>query len=226
MPCEQIQDALMDLAATSAQPDAALREHLAACASCRAVFEREQFLFASIDAGVRQSANAPIPSAFLQRLEARIAQEATPQRTQHWTWLYVAAFSTAALIVVLLPLLRPRNTAQRIASNATPRPRQNAAQEKSAPSRLANAAPTAPRVAKHSARPTATQNPEVLIPPDEREALARYISNISQDEPLASALLQPAPQSADEHPSIEPLQVALLDVKPLEEKAPEGESER
>lgn len=226
MSCKQIQKVLIDLAARAAQPSAPVREHLAACASCRASFEREQFLFVCIDAGVRQIANAPIPTAFLQRVEARIAQEAAPQRIQRWAWLYVAAFSTAALLVVLLPLLRPHNPAQRVAFSVIPQRRQNAAQKESSPSSLTNAAPTTPRVAKHSAPSAATQSPEVLIPPDEREALARYVSQVSKDEPAASGLLRPARQNIDEHLSLDPLQVASLEVKPLEEEARDGESER
>ncbi len=70
MLCKHYKVALIEAAASSAQPQGDLRAHLEACASCRAAFEQEQSLFASIDAGLHVAANAEVPASLLPRVRA------------------------------------------------------------------------------------------------------------------------------------------------------------
>ena len=63
MSCEKYQDALIDLVASGAEPVGVVRSHLEECASCRSYLEREHVLFATIECGVRQTTNAPLPAS-------------------------------------------------------------------------------------------------------------------------------------------------------------------
>ncbi len=70
-------------------------------------------------------------------------------------------------------------------------------------------------------RPVASSQPEVLVPPDEREAFARFVAVLRERREVAVALATPAPQSKDEPASLEPLQIKGLEIKTLEERQTE-----
>ena len=75
MLCEHYKEALIEAAASGAEPHGDLRAHLDGCAGCRAAFEQEQALFASIDGGLRVTANADVPASLLPRVRARLHAE-------------------------------------------------------------------------------------------------------------------------------------------------------
>jgi hypothetical protein len=108
MPCEKYQDTLIDLAAKDAEPRGDMRTHLDACISCRSYFEQEQSLVASIDSGVHLSVNASLPIAFVQRLQARVAQEPAPRRQLFPAWALASAAMTV-IIVLTGPFIRHLN---------------------------------------------------------------------------------------------------------------------
>jgi len=70
-------------------------------------------------------------------------------------------------------------------------------------------------------RPVASSQPEVLVPPDEREAFARFVAVLGERREVAVALVTPAPQTKNEPTSLEPLQINGLEIKPLEERQTE-----
>jgi hypothetical protein len=65
-------------------------------------------------------------------------------------------------------------------------------------------------------RPVASSQAEVLVPPDEREAFSRFVFTVQQRRDVAAALLAPSPRKQDSLVTVEPLQIADLEVKPLE----------
>ena len=77
------------------------------------------------------------------------------------------------------------------------------------------------RVLSTPLRPVASSQAEVLVPPDEREALARFVATLQERGDVAVALLTPAPQTKDEPASLEPLQIKELEIKTLEERQTE-----
>jgi hypothetical protein len=222
MSCETFKETLIEVAFNGTEPNANTRAHLDACSSCRSFLEREQLLLALIDAGLRQTANTAVPATFLRNLGARLAQETPPNHIARLRWAQLAAVA-AVLVVLLLPVLRPRTIAQRIASDGIrqPSPQPYAAQK------LASAQPAmkssglsriAPHVRKQSTPSVTKGSPEVLIPPEEREAFARFASNVVERRELAAALLTPAPEKKAEPLDVAPLQIARLEIKPLEEE--------
>lgn len=229
MPCEKYQAALIDLVAQGAAPAGDVRVHLATCASCRCYMEEEQFLVAAIDSGVQASANAALPRLLLQRFEARIAQEAPAKRaaSPRW-WMYAAA--VAAVIVLTLPILRPRNARERVVPFDA---RQHAAKQSATGEKTRAIGVDAAHVnarnsqqfRKRTARLDANVEPEVLVPPDERVAFERFLSDLSGKQDLAAALVKPMVERHErraapiETPAIETaaLTVPPLIVLPLEE---------
>ena len=99
MPCQHHKEALIEAAAGNLQPQGELRAHLDACTTCRAAFEQEQSLFASIDAGLHVAANAEVPASLLPRVRARLDEASAPRRIWAANWLVLA--SAAAIIVAL-----------------------------------------------------------------------------------------------------------------------------
>jgi len=65
-------------------------------------------------------------------------------------------------------------------------------------------------------RPVASSQPEVLVPPDEREAFFSFVFTVQKRRDVAAALLAASPKEQDVLVTVEPLQIADLEVKPLE----------
>jgi len=233
MPCDQFQEALSDLACAAAEPRGDLRAHLDACAPCRIAFERERLLFASIDSGVRQLTNADVPASLLPAIRAHLAK---PSQTRHGSgtasWIYAAAAAAAALFLLALPFFHPRTPA--VETAAQPEIRQSP--EQKIPALQAAATPSI--VASRSAEPkrklhsggssqfAQNHEPEVLVPAEEREALAKFVSAVVERQNLAAALIHPASSANPEGLAIDPLNIAQLEVKSLEEKALDGSARR
>jgi hypothetical protein len=228
MPCEKYQDALTDLAAQSAKPSADVCAHLAGCVSCRSYIEQEQFLLASIDGALRSSVNAALPAALVQRLEARFAQESSRQHRTVAVWT-LAGVGIAVLASVLLLIQRPfgllrshgksgLTVVNSIKESAFP----------DVPSPLART-PNSPAVSvapntMHRRYPRAAakisagddREPEVLVPSDEREALARFVNGLGGQPEVAGALLVRAPERTESSFPLPLIQIARLEIPPLE----------
>jgi hypothetical protein len=225
MPCEKYQDALIDLAASGAEPDGVVRSHLDGCWVCRSYLEREQVLFATIEFGVRQSTNAPLPVSLLQRFEARLAQEKPAKVAPRRNWIYAACAAVAFLALALL-ILRPRTTLERIASTQTPEvPVQEKGAVGQAPGAPAwSSRPVAkgnvrrnPRPKRLVARAAVSAGPQVLVSTEERDAFRRFISRVSERKEVAIALVSPSPENVTNQLKVEDLQISWLEIEPLKE---------
>jgi hypothetical protein len=236
MPCEKYQYALNDLAASGGECAGNVRAHLDRCASCHAYMESEQFLFAAIDSGISAAANEGLPSSLLLRLEARVFEENSAKPTKSLAWKYVAAAAVIVLSVVwtLKPQgrresLRISIKSEAIAEKPVSEPLIAASRETSGPASVVRThqgkrAEMAERIAE-----TAASHPEVLVPPDEREAFARFLARAQGRKNVAQALLHEAPGQEQESLHLVFLQIARLEIQPLEwqnEPRERGEPER
>jgi len=181
MPCQHYKDALIEAAASGAAAQGDLRVHLDACAGCRAAFEQEQSLFASIDAGLRDTANADMPVSLLPRVRTRLDEESAPHRVWGTHWL---ALASAAVMIVAFFAAR---TVWR--TNVTEKPVENAGKVDAKPPQNQN--PSLAPAAKSNS-PSQRQLaivktfpspetlvrgkalPEVLVPRDQEVLLAEY----------------------------------------------------
>jgi hypothetical protein len=228
MPCKPYKDALIEAAASGAEPQGDLSSHLAGCTDCRATFEREQALFASIDAGLHVTANAEMPASLLPRVRARLDETVATQRGWFQPWVFVTA--SVALTFAIFLFARPHPSRTDSQAKQTPQilgsetPVKNARPQISGPaaqivwSNVNNSQRLSRSTLLHT---VASSQPEVLVPPDEREALARFIVVLHEREEVAVALVTPATPSKDESASLEPLQINGLEIKPLEERQTE-----
>jgi hypothetical protein len=230
MPFEHHKDALIEAAATGREPQGELHAHLDACASCRAAFEQEQSLFASIDAGLRAAANPEVPVSLLPRVRARLDEEGLPRR--NWVTAGFVLASAAAIAVVFFAARNVWRT------NFERQPVESVA-NKSAPAPVVPSSqgqfPIAPPVKKDSASPPqaplvknpvppqalATRNlmPEVLVPRDQEVLLVRYADQWRRQK-RAPLLAEDSDGTTLAPLQVAPIQIAQLDVKLLaEEKA-------
>ena len=228
MLCKNHKDALIEAAASGAEPGGELRTHLDACADCRGVFEREQALFSSIDAGLHVTANGEVPASFLRRVRAGLETGVASKRSWASNWLVLAS---AAAILAAFYIVRgiwrpvvqqnPPTNSVRANPSAQVAP---LAQEQPKTSGLSadNISHPRPRIVssrdslKRGSQTVRSSTPEVLVPHDQEVLLAEYAVqwNLHKRAP-------PAAQDA-EATNLAPLQVAQiqiaeLGVKPLAE---------
>jgi len=233
MTCEQYRESLFHSAAAGTfsadvgieivAPPAALQQHLDECLACRSALQRERSLFAAIDTSLRATANAEVPPSFLPRVRARLVEESAPQR--EWTRPLNFAAAGVALALTIFLIAPPHRSNSNELAKQIPQIPASATKVANAGSR--NSAPIAkfvPSKAKNAYVPrhstsllsAASSQPEVLVPADEREALARFVSTVEQRSDIAGALLTPSPKKLDKAVTVERLEVAILELKPLE----------
>lgn len=224
MPCEHYKDALIEVAASGAPPQGELRAHLAACSSCREAFAQEQSLFAAIDSGLHATANAEVPPSLLPRVRAMLDEAAAPR----FRWMPSAIFASACAVLVLLLFLvaRPAHRApENIAKQrpvAAPGPVGSAINVN--PEGPSNDIPSVFAANRHSQaarnstdlHAAASSSPEVLVPPNERDAFAQLIAALNERNSVAAALLAHPPEKEGALVSADPLQIPDIEIKPLE----------
>ncbi|HKD52017.1 MAG TPA: hypothetical protein VKB90_14510 [Candidatus Acidoferrum sp.] len=222
MPCEHYKDALMELAASGAAPQGQLAVHIAECASCREAFNIEQSLFADIDSRLQVAANAEVPASLLPRVRVALSQVPAPR----FNWVRPVVLVSASLVLAFAILLigRPRRTSPESVARqgsfgpATTTPTTTTNPEKSP---LEGVQVAAHAAHSHAARNStnlhvaASSNPEVLVPPDEREAFARLVAVLNERSDVAAALVAKAPQK-DAVVTADPLRIPGIEIKPLE----------
>ncbi len=225
MPCKHHKNALIEAAASGSHPQGELRAHLDVCLDCRAAFEREQSLFASINTGLHVTANADVPASLLPRVRARLDEEIAPQR--RWIQPMIFAAASVALAFVIFVFARPHHPSPGRQAKETPQlpvSETPVTDDRHPNSGSGSQIVSFNRTRVHSTllRPVASSQPEVLVPPDEREAFSRFVAVLDERREVALALVTPAPLTKDESPSLEPLQINGLEIKPLQERQTEA----
>jgi len=229
MPCKHYKNALIEAAASGAQPQGDLRVHLDACASCRAAFSQELALFPSIDPSLHVTANTEVPASLLPRVRARLDEEIAPQR--RWIQPMIFAAASVALAFVIFLFARPHQASPDSQAKQTPQlPLSETPVTDDGHPNSGSGSQTVSfnrnnshkRVHSTLLRPVASSQPEVLVPPDEREAFSRFVAVLDERREVALALVTPATPTKDESPNLEPLQINGLEIKPLEERQTEA----
>ena len=225
MLCEHYKDTLIDSTANGAAPSGELREHLAECASCRAAFAGEQSLFAAIDTGLHAVANVEVPASLLPRVRARLYEVATPRLA--WVPPFAFASTAVALALVVSLMARPHRTPREdlakrgpvaLPTSVAPATNINHEDASSETTPVASIPAHQPHASRNSTdrRSAASGNPDVLVPPDEREGLARFVASLNEHGDLAFVLLARVPDKKDSSITVDRLQIDALEIKPLE----------
>lgn len=196
--------------------------HLSECASCRSAFAQEQSFFAAIDSGLHAVANSETPPSLIPSVRARLDETGAPRLRWVPSLAFASAGVTLALVVFLLA--RPHTAPEEVAKHS---PVVVAPKEPAPKTNLEKISPESTEIATVRVEPSlssrnstnthsaASGNPEVLVPPDEREGFARLVAAMNQRNDIAAALLVPA-EKRDALLSLEPVEIKDLEIKPLE----------
>ena len=222
--CEAYNKPLSDAAASGEALSLSLQQHLASCDFCHAAFAEEQSLFAAIDSGLHASANSEVPATLIPRVHVALNNEPLPQ-LGFQKWIFAGAIVSCALVVAITLQLRHRDAPVPV--------RTITAQTATAPSpRRENLHPFVPSAAHENPRRTREAKPaqpspgdratssaaEVLVPDEERAAFAQFMAHTSRAAMNVPARATPVPNAPQESVQILPVEIASLDLKPLEQK--------
>ena len=213
MRCERYRDALLR-AAASGELTSGFANHVEACPECRATLVRKQTLLARMDDTLRARMQDMPSPGFVANVRARALEEAEPGSLQTPMWMMAAASMVVTLVVIagLWPKLHERPVVLNPVTSAIGiSPKAKIAEPQTR--ELAHVGRTDP-AKKQALQKNPDSAAEVLVPPDEREALARFVSHLRQRDEVARAFVQP-PQERGELPEIRPVEIARLQVKPL-----------
>ena len=240
MSCEQFRTAISEAAGQERSPEkaAAATAHLDECASCREWYASEQELFSAIDSELSRVVNAEASASFLPRVRAAVGRESVNHDAAHsWLvfWPATAVIVGIALFVIVLQRFQAQTqVAPRTTASASAKPSATSSATSSLTSETAvtkDSRQELPQqaIAEAGRKPRAVRRftgnaeehtgaaakLEVLVPNDERLALARFIAELSQRHELEIALTKPAPAAPSVEVRSEPLQIAELKVAPL-----------
>jgi hypothetical protein len=232
MDCQQYQDAL-NATAFGAQsgPDAqAFRLHLEVCDACRRELARHSAFLGTLDRQLQAQFEAAPPPDFNARLRRRIAAESerTPRPILNWLPLLAGATALAALLTflhyqgVFTPHPRQAN-AVHIASTSGAPPAQAATPDNLSTPPRANSAAASNRgetPSLHSVLATHSSSPALKVRIDRRElyATVRFTEDVAQGRIDARPLVSAAQNTNDPSSGIKPLDVPLIEVRPIDDQ--------
>ena len=217
MNCHATQRKITDALAAGTVPPAEISSHTADCAACQAFHEDQHQLFASIDAGLRDRVNSPVPLSFSLRLRAILDQAPAPRSLAIPRWTYAAL---AATLVLALTGAAFRNRFLR--QDASSQPNHIVARPDHQP--LSEAPPIISEAARPRATPirsnkksasaaaeTSESAPEVIVLAEEREAFVRFISHVPSKAGVGPAPKPDVPELTDT-----PIDIALIEIQDVE----------
>jgi hypothetical protein len=218
MNCTQYQQKIIDSLATGEHLLAAeVVAHQNSCVACSEFYESQRSLFQRIDAGLRSLVNQPVPPSLLSTARVRLEQK--PGERSVWTlrWSLGAVVATAILVVGLGYALRRPGTApdspsiSSVASRSVDSPQAPTQRAQT----LTKVLPTA-RIKHPLPSASSLTAPKVIVSAEERQAFAKFVAEVPEEKEVALALAQPAPPAADAPVEIALLQIAEVEVKPLD----------
>ena len=223
MDCRAYQNDLKELAAEAVSPrrEAALRTHLELCAACRAVLAVELELFRGLDAALRKELNPVLPPGLAARIRASVQSEPVPLPRSIPAWAFAAAFAVFVWVQVNWRASGPQNPMPANIATEVPSAKSTAPAE---PESFARA--TRRPAAREAYKPrkkmaVRAREPQVLVPPGQQEAVARFLSGLQRGDVKGEMLLADRRNSELPLPAIAPLEFEPVDVKPLETAQPE-----
>jgi len=193
MTCDKYQNALLLAAASNGELEANLARHLERCLMCRVTLHSERELFSRIDSSLRAQVNEDLRPAFLARLRLQLSNELTTPAGSNRVWHLAGAALALVLVAMFYPWVNTRpSSVEGNLHTPTIRVVQSTGVAPSARAR----GDFGVRSHHHSKRPVAQravpQEPEVLVPPDEQNALAQFVACVARRDAMAQAVVTPA----------------------------------
>lgn len=237
MACEKYAGWMIDAAIGALPParESELRAHIAGCCVCNDSYQRARSLAAAVDGGVRSLVSAEPSAHFETRLRARLAEESSPRSAGRLVWIPVGGAALAAAAVVAFFLVRATDRqvppAISVASRVdTPAPQ--------APGIVADqtvrpAEPDSAHLAQRSSnrqmqRESRVLQPEILVPAGQWDAVLNFAEAVRDGRIDGAQLIkvqEAQPQDADAPVTIEPVQIAPLDIPKIQISGDIGDSD-
>lgn len=230
MPCEEFREALSGAAAGGEQElSREVRAHLDACRECCAAFQEEQQLFAAIDSGVRQIANAEVPISLLPRVREYLDRGASPRRS----FLPYFVFAGAAICAVLLAVavrgwrrtnIEPRLIIETSRATSVAKPSEDVVAHNVKPKvRPALRRSRNQFVTERASQPQFT----VLLPVGQKQAVDKLLGELRSGAIKPNDVIVEKAEAPSPDILFAPLAISPLEVKPLativEDEAPASE---
>jgi hypothetical protein len=240
MACERFRDALADVAA-GGPAAAAFEAHLAACEACRAELAMLRQALAVADEELAGRLSAEPSPGLLARIRQAVT-EPEPSSAWRFGWLWPVTAAAATLLVALVVVMgrgTPPAPGRRVAADAARQeatgstPVARASGEPVIPRDIKRTGPegsTGPAESSHgdavvrveraparsrtAGRRAVAQEPEVLVPPGDAEALLLFASHL-QGRPVELGSLLVADLSAP-LPEPKALEIAPIEFVPLD----------
>jgi hypothetical protein len=223
MNCKQCQEKILEsFAAGQGILAVEASRHQESCEACCEFFQAQETLFFAIDKNLRSLMNQSIPSSLLPSVRVRLKEVSLPRPLRFYAWS-AAAVTAAALLTVnvgyrlrhAVNSAKPSSFASVASRNVDTPQRELPRNEKPRKSYV----PTSK--IRHSAPATSTAVPEVIVLTEERQAFAKFVSEVPEKPDVAQALLRSSPNESEDSVEIAQLQIDTLDVKTLEGTATE-----
>jgi len=215
MKCKNDRDALLETAAGNVKGK--ILAQVEECSPCRASRQQEHVLFDTIDQTLRARMAEMPRDGFLADVRARISLEPEPRSLMNPVWILATASVMVAMLATVATWktrLRPEPPVVSVptlsTADASPQPKV------APPKAIETLHGSVHRQGNgQTVATSATAEPEVLVPPDEREALARFITHLRAQDEVVVAFASPAPTEKSEPTEIPPLEISRLQFKPL-----------
>ena len=216
MTCEKYENALLLAAASKGELDAKLARHLERCSTCRMALRTKRELFSRIDSALRAQVNEDPRPGFMAQLRLQLSKELTARPGSDRVWHVAGAALALVLIAMFYPLVNARrSSAQGDLQKPTIKVPQSAGVTQSARA----IEDLGVRSRHHSKRPAVQsavpQEPEVLVPPDEQKAFAKFVACVARGDAIAQAVATPAASKTVNRDTELP-QVSSVDIADLQ----------
>ncbi len=215
MRCEAYRDTLLEAAAVDREVNERVRNHTEECPHCRATLQQERALFVAIDGTLRARMEEMPRDGFVPAVRAMISQEPEPGSLMSPVWMLAAASVMVALVAIAGPWDRLGKQPVAVGGSLVATTHIQREAKIAEPRTAVIPSSGHQAIKKQTVVRNVDREPEVLVPPDEREALARFVKHLQERDEVARALASPPVDEGGELSEIKPVEIARLQLKPL-----------
>lgn len=227
MNCQSAREQIADTLATGrVEMTRELAGHVQFCEGCRTFYAQQAGQFRAMNSGLGAMVNESVPPSLLPRVRAQMEEKASRPGWVSNPLTAAGAMAVVLLAVIFFSRVEKKPLESPVAAIQTLDEERLEVRQYGQTAAAAEVSTSRPRVIHGKASRAASVNeiaatPEVIVLRQEREAFARFLAELPREREAAVALTQAAPQKDEPPVEIARLQIAELEVKPLDSIAPD-----